>query len=724
MSAGTSFDVGITTLTDVDAISQIAFDIRDMADHIGRNEFIDARRIYEFGKHAVQYDRFGRPLDEFLSLRGMATHERGAFDEDPSYLFQLLGMADAGQAPDQAAAVHGGYADAYITEQLNDFSAGTLGAQAATVLVVSMYASHQLWAGMLDCFAVMNGYSPDADETGKLNPKKAYDNFIALYIGAGQTLAPAWKGDMLYELAQAGAMFFDTQDSEGEATVNSNVKTKYQSIQRKLAEEGYCQRDESIETLWRLTNEIMAQTSVPLVQMLIHSLKQDDQAPKVRMYALAVVPQLSRCRPSVHAALKDYLLDEEYDKRNLVRIVDLLQQSYDCLGITCEDVGTYQEGTADVVAECAGYEENHPMASFVPKAGVRSMSKIDLDILAIEQLLKFPSTSKNKMAQLYFQNGGVVTHDDDDLGLVMSLGSMAQRGLSSEEGQWSPYYSDYVDYFKRDKFDYAAIMESFASDNDPEQRRAYIVNLIQYSVVPEYMMSLIGLTLQLCRDEEDSASPSLYWDAFAALYIGSLEGISASNSNDDGMMLWQLANNRARQFNTQNDDFVAKVNMEMTDLLFAGQDELERRDCTNFDKTASRALHLMLVPLIQSTIWHAIQNDKLGAGSTEQGLAVGEAMAFSVLPIVAKYDTKAAAVIERNMVRVDGIKPVSDGPQAVANAFYTILSDLGWGCDYIGQAEGIDACEQFDGVIVKSAASMLSSAAILLVGFVSVVLCI
>ena len=28
---GTTFDVGITTLTDVDAISRIAYDIRDMA---------------------------------------------------------------------------------------------------------------------------------------------------------------------------------------------------------------------------------------------------------------------------------------------------------------------------------------------------------------------------------------------------------------------------------------------------------------------------------------------------------------------------------------------------------------------------------------------------------------------------------------------------------------------------------------------------------------------
>ena len=122
-----------------------------------RPQYVDARRIYERGKHALQYDRFGNPEDDFLSLRDMATNEDGAFDEDPAYLFQVLGMAEAGLAPAEAHAAHSGYADEYIAAALNDAGRGTLGAQAATVLVVSMYASHQLWAGLLDCAAVRNG---------------------------------------------------------------------------------------------------------------------------------------------------------------------------------------------------------------------------------------------------------------------------------------------------------------------------------------------------------------------------------------------------------------------------------------------------------------------------------------------------------------------------------------------------------------------------------------
>ena len=39
-SIGTTFDVGITTLTDVDAISRIAYDIRDMAESLEQGEWV------------------------------------------------------------------------------------------------------------------------------------------------------------------------------------------------------------------------------------------------------------------------------------------------------------------------------------------------------------------------------------------------------------------------------------------------------------------------------------------------------------------------------------------------------------------------------------------------------------------------------------------------------------------------------------------------------------
>lgn len=295
-------------------------------------------------------------------------------------------MADAGESIESVLGRRGAYADDYIWDMLNDPSAGTLGAQATTILVVSMYASHVLWKGLLDCIAVKEsggvvmvvvtgGGATATASNSDLDPRKSFDEFVALYIGAGQTLAPDWEGDMLYELAQAGGGRFGTVDVEGEAVANSDVKLRYQEVQRLLAGDDYCTRDDQIESLWKNVHHILSRMYVPMVQMLIHSLKQEDQADKVRMYSLALVPQLSQCRPTIHLKLKEYLLDREYDRDDFPRILDLLQQSYDCLGISCADVGAYGGDDGEItVAECADYEANHPLAGFIPKEDVRTVS--------------------------------------------------------------------------------------------------------------------------------------------------------------------------------------------------------------------------------------------------------------------------------------------------------------------------------------------------------------
>ena len=111
-------------------------------------------------------------------------------------------------------------------------------------------------------------------------------------------------------------------------------------------------------------------------------------------------------------------------------------------------------------------------------------------------------------------------------------------------------------------------------------------------------MGLVGASVQACEetkvdDKKGRATGLQKWDSFAAIYIGSLEGTKRQGSElIDGLMIWNLANKRSASFNTQNEDFYAKINDEMIDLLFAGQSEVSRSDCTNFEKTTTRAMHL------------------------------------------------------------------------------------------------------------------------------------
>jgi hypothetical protein len=113
----------------------------------------------------------------------------------------------------------------------------------------------------------------------------------------------------------------------------------------------------------------------------------------------------------------------------------LLQESYDCLGFTCADIGAYN-GTE--VAECAGYETTHPMAGFFPVEHVRSVSKLDLDVLAIRELLRFPSETNNVAALMYYRFGRSALIDDDRFSYnTLSLREMTQ---ATHRKEYSPYY--------------------------------------------------------------------------------------------------------------------------------------------------------------------------------------------------------------------------------------------------------------------------------------------
>ena len=170
----TTFDVGITTLTNVTAISRIAFDIRDINSFLSATtpNFLDAKRVYDNGANSPQYDQNGNEMEQLLSLKSMGdAATQGSLNEDPTFVFQMLGMMDVGQSIDDALLKNAGYVNEYVAEKLNDESSGRLAAQASAVLNVKMYATHQLWDGLLDCVEISNGFNPAADHTGSINPK-------------------------------------------------------------------------------------------------------------------------------------------------------------------------------------------------------------------------------------------------------------------------------------------------------------------------------------------------------------------------------------------------------------------------------------------------------------------------------------------------------------------------------------------------------------------------
>ena len=65
------------------------------------------------------------------------------------------------------------------------------------------------------------------------------------------------------------------------------------------------------------------------------------------------------------------------------------------------------------------------------------------------------------------------------------------------------------------------------------------------------------------------------------------------------------------------------------------------------------------------------------------------------------------------MIIQEGVQPVSQGAQRVADAFYKTMVEFELECELVGQADGVGACEMFR-KMSSPASSMWSSTAPLL----------
>jgi len=78
--------------------------------------------------------------------------------------------------------------------------------------------------------------------------------------------------------------------------VNKDIRGLYEWVQRIMSEADYCKRDESIAELWTINNRIISKMQISMMQMLIHSMFDENQFYLVPVYARAIIPQLSQCR--------------------------------------------------------------------------------------------------------------------------------------------------------------------------------------------------------------------------------------------------------------------------------------------------------------------------------------------------------------------------------------------------------------------------------------------
>jgi hypothetical protein len=354
LSQGIELGGGIVTRTNVQLLANLALDLRDIRASEDPDTIL---RIYLDGKNAEETPGFFHPLKKLTD-----TLSSDAALYTPNYLFHLYGLADL-SAADSPKSLH--YSDRFIRSTITTSTA--LAADAIAVLDMWMYATHVLYKGIDLCARRAAADDPDRleDLAGG-----GMDEFIALWIGADQTAASA-EGHSLYALSQEAGTQFGTNSPE--AQVNEDLKILYQQGAGVLSLPHACSKQgdsQGVQQLWNVAQQMNSKMYVPLLQMLVHALVVEDET-LVSLYAMATVPQVSQCRPSTFKKLKGALLDGNVDFGKKTEIVNDLWIAVDCFGLTCDDIGTYRNGTYVCNSEQEG--SSRGLAGYRPTTDVYSV---------------------------------------------------------------------------------------------------------------------------------------------------------------------------------------------------------------------------------------------------------------------------------------------------------------------------------------------------------------
>merc|ERR1719387_601147 len=203
---------------------------------------------------------------------------------------------------------------------------------------------------------VVNRLEDAIDECTAGNSYKsrfAVDEAWAVYAGSLEGNDGSGSGQMIHALAEKRCKDFGTceQVLEGEAKVNNEIRALFVAARDKI-HVGQC-------TVSPEFNAIRAKMAVPLIQgMLKYAFKSDPANAQGSCtsgicdkewaegwaFAAAVLPSLDNCNPSVAELVRENLdvANDAPMTDGFAQLKAQVQMTYSCLGVTCADVGAFQ----------------------------------------------------------------------------------------------------------------------------------------------------------------------------------------------------------------------------------------------------------------------------------------------------------------------------------------------------------------------------------------------
>lgn len=304
-----------------------------------------------------------RRTNEKWNLAGFSLNSGNDMAEDPVYNTYRYALRNAnGEFRGRSVDF---YADAYVMFALNSKNAPTLASEAAVALNMWMAVVDKLYDTVHDCKENSNNPNSLKKDGGV----HTLDEAAAFWIGDSQVTGDPYQGHLLYAFTEKIGEIFN-QDAGGQTEVNRRLMRLFNEAKDQITFANACTVQSNTHVkLKHIVDEMVSVMSIPLLQSLIHGLFSNDHE-RVQLYAVSIVPLIAGCNPNTYAILREKLIDNFYKAVEFDEVFKLLQSTYQCLGISCDDLGTYQQTGS---LSCTDPLPLSPIGSYTPSFDVHQV---------------------------------------------------------------------------------------------------------------------------------------------------------------------------------------------------------------------------------------------------------------------------------------------------------------------------------------------------------------
>lgn len=666
-----------TSVAENDAL--FTLDVKDM---FFAKDADTARDIYENGRNAPNGLSGNLGVS---SLKEFSTKAAAFMKEDPMYNFYRYGLYDDDSFDSANGAGGWPFGDTVISLALSPKNGNSihLAAESAVAVNIWMMIAHRLHFSVRQC------------STDRKEPATSIDSAVGLWIGKETANGKFRSGYSLYSLAQSAFRIYG--NDEAEAPINTKLMAMFNTAQ---AHAKACESEgtqEVTQSLYHTVEDILNELGKPILQMLLYFASKDEADP-TELYALSFLPRAISCDINAYTTLRDSFFDgyERGTLSNQVILKDLAGVMH-CFRYSCDDIGDpakLEANHAQVVNSiCESLRTDFAgskLAGYVPSSNVAELARLDLDLHQMDLMMRVGAYEAAE--EIY--SLGLNSRDSD--GGRNTLKELAENSSAG------PLFAIFETYFKSGSYSEEQVAMAIDSKGENRfsgssrlQRAEFAFRSIQALTTYKAVSSSLAKAVLECKLGNNGLP---FIDEAAALFVGSIEGTQAGGSKDgSGVMLMSLAKEQCNNFKKCEEQGDAGSNEFILFAMSDIKDHLHDLDCSKAEDVISERIEPMLpVPMIQASLYYASVNEGLSANSPKITVASADILTKAVLPKIQPLNQTSGATLLANSEYNPNQKPVSDGVEAMFDAYRSVIEDLKIDCDVIGilGSKNLTLCEK------------------------------